>query len=170
MIMQKFTIILIITFVSACVFIPEDPQPPGGEKFVDRLNLYQIVAGSSASFSFNSYLELFEDGGNFFLDINNQSYSTQKFISRLTIVNADKTMECNWTNQSGEEYISPTLPTVLRARNFKIVSQNLSDTISGEVRITLKRTDSGRWLITKWEEMDEKYSYFHPIFGGVSGN
>jgi hypothetical protein len=38
------------------------------------------------------------------------------------------------------------------------------------VRITVRKTETSGWQITRWEEMDENYSYFHPDFGDRFGN
>ncbi|MCL1945793.1 MAG: hypothetical protein FWF51_01385 [Chitinivibrionia bacterium] len=171
--MRNFTIILSITLVFSCIFIPDEPQKPDGGKFIDLLNLNEILYGTLADFSsFRNYREIFEENDEFFIDANQKSYSSQRFISRLNVITKDATIECRWTTtQSGDELVSMDGTTTrLRARNFRITSQNFSNEITGEVRITVRKTETSGWQITRWEEMDENYSYFHPDFGGNFGN
>lgn len=161
--MREIILIFIVLIFSACVFTPDEPPIPS-DRFVDRLNLNQIVSGTNANLSFSSYRELFELSDNFFVGIDGQNFSTERFISRLEEINRDMTALCSWNpvDQNGEPPVSMTAPTTLNARRFMFSSDNFGER-TGDVRITVK-WNGIRWQITKWSE-GEFDSFFNP--GGM---
>ncbi|MDR0303519.1 MAG: hypothetical protein LBH98_01945 [Chitinispirillales bacterium] len=168
--MQKIVIAVTVTIFLGCIFVPEEPPLPAG-KFEDRLNFREIVSETSAYFSFNSYLELFENSVSFYCDANDQEYSSNDFLGRINSICADTSIRCFWSgNDAGDVYISMNEAVELNIRNFKIVSKNISDTIRGEARITIRYGGLSGWQIVRWREIGEKYSYFHPYYSGFVGN
>lgn len=152
-------------FFFGCIFLPEEPPLPAG-KFEDRLNLRNIVSGTSAYFSFNNYRELFEDCDTLYCDVNDQKYKLNDFLGRISFISADTSIECFWEAvNAGTEYVSMSGAVELNVREYKIISKNFPDTITGEVRITIKYVGLSGWQIVHWREVGEKYSYFHPRFG-----
>jgi len=161
--MQKIILFCIAIIFSACVFTPDEPPFPS-DRFVDRLNLNQIVVGTNATFSVTSYRELFEFSNDFFIGVDGQNFSTERFISRLEEINRDTTASCSWVpvDQSGEPPVSMNVPTTLNVRRFRFSSENFGER-TGDVRVTI-RWNGIRWQITRWSE-GEFDSFFNP--GGV---
>lgn len=149
--------------------MPKDADAPDDISFVDRLNLWQIFEGTHVNFSINDYRDLFEDSDTLFVDIEQNRFSAQRFISRLRSINRDVSIECGWEIPVGGEYISMDRPTTLNARYFRVTSLNSAQEFTGEVRITVRHT-AARWLITEWRELDETHSFFHPSLGGNFDN
>jgi hypothetical protein len=156
-------------FFCGCIFIPDKPELPV-EKFEDKLNLHQIVAGTAAEFNFNNYRELFEYSDTLYCDAYGVKYPTNDFISRLNAICADTSVECTWSFNAAGEFISISVPAVLNVRVYKIASKNFSNELEGEARITIKYAGAPGWQIVNWREVGERYSYFHPSLGNSVNN
>jgi len=165
-IMLKVAVAIIALIFSACIFTPEEPQPPQpGERFTDRFNLDEIVAGTLAEFSFNNYRELFIISNDLYIDIDRRAHSSERFISRLNSINNASIVFSAWSAEQGGDFVSMDAPTTLRVRNFRISRKLPSGEIeerTGDVRITISWNDGMRWQIIRWEELGDSYSIFHP--------
>lgn len=159
--MKKKIIIAVFIILSSCIFTPDLPQEPDG-RFTDRFNLNQIVSTTIASFSFSNYRELFAESDNFFVDVDGRTWTSERFISNLELINTDTIDSCTWTAEQGGDFVSMDSPTTLNIRRFVVLNADLSKR-TGDVRITVN-WNGVRWQIIKWEEIGEEYSFFHPDF------
>jgi len=154
-------IVMIVAVLSGCLFVPEEPEFPDG-KFIDRLNLREIVEGTNANFRFGNYRELFVPSDNLFIDFSGVGYSSDRFISRLNSINDDKNVFCSWDDKGQSDGPIPiTPPTTLNIRNFVFSSEKFGER-TGDVRITIRWNDMSGWQIMEWREIGENFSIFHP--------